>query len=54
MGGKYAKPETPGLTAHVEKGTKKLEPFALTIRAAQAKRNEAVDAQRERKKGKNR
>jgi hypothetical protein len=54
LGGKYAKPETPGLTAHVEKGTKELEPFALTISAAQAKRNEAVNAQWQRKKGKNR
>ena len=54
LGGKYAKPETSGLTAHVDKGTNKLEPFALTINDAQAKRNESVDAQWQRKKGKNR
>jgi hypothetical protein len=50
LGSKYAKPETSGLKAHVEKGTNKLEPFALQISAAQAKLNEAMDAKGGRKK----
>lgn len=54
LGGKYAKPETTGLTAHVEKGSNKLEPFALTINAAQVKLNEAVEAAWARKTGGNR
>lgn len=53
FGNKYAKAETSGLTAHVEKGSNKLPPFELTISAAQAKVNEAVEAQQQRKKGKN-
>ncbi len=52
FGNKYAKAETSGLTAHVEKGTNKLPPFELTISAAQAKKNEAVLAQQQRKRSK--
>jgi 5-hydroxyisourate hydrolase-like protein (transthyretin family) len=53
FGNKYAKPETSGLTAHVENRSNKLPPFKLTISAAQAKKNEAVAARQQRPKGKN-
>lgn len=54
FGNRYAKAETSGLTAHVENRSNKLPPFELTISAAQAKKNEAVEAQRQRQKAKNR
>jgi hypothetical protein len=50
LGGKYAKPETSGLTAHVNKGTNQLPPFELTISPDQEARNKAVDEQETRKK----
>jgi hypothetical protein len=53
FGNKYAKAETSGLTAHVENRSNKLPPFELTISAAQAKTNEAVEARQQRQKGKN-
>jgi hypothetical protein len=43
FGGKYVKPETSGLTAHVEKGSNQLPPLELTISPQQAKKNEAVE-----------
>jgi hypothetical protein len=43
FGGKYAKPETSGLTAHVEKGKNQLPPFELTISPQQAAKNKAVE-----------
>ncbi len=53
LGQKYAKAETSGLTAHVEKGTNKLPPFELVISAVQAKKNESVEAKQQRQKDKN-
>jgi hypothetical protein len=50
FGGRYTKPETSGLTAHVDKGGNKLEPFALQVSAAQARLNETLDAQAAHKK----
>lgn len=45
FGDKYAKKETSGLTAHVEKKKNQLPPFELTISPQQAARNKAVEAQ---------
>jgi hypothetical protein len=52
FGGKYAKQETSGLTAHVEKGKNQLPPLELTISPQQAAKNKAVDEQVARKKAK--
>ena len=54
LGAKYAKAETSGLTVHVEERTNKLQPFELTISAAQMKKNETAPDQPQRKKGRNR
>jgi hypothetical protein len=50
FGGRYVKPETSGLTAHIDKGSNKLQPFELQISAAQAKLNEANAAKKVKKK----
>ena len=52
FGKKYSKPETSGLTAHVEKGTNQLKPFELTISPPQEAKNKAVDERVARKKAK--
>lgn len=52
FGGKYSKPESSGLTVHVEKGKNKLQPFELTISADQDARNKTVDDQVARKRSK--
>ena len=52
FGGTYAKKETSGLTAHVEKGKNQLPPFELIISPQQAARNKAVDDQVAQRKAK--
>jgi hypothetical protein len=53
LGGKFAKPESSGLTAHVEKGSNELAPFDLQVNLAAVKSKEAAEGKGGRKKGRN-